>query len=404
MRRHPSSVSNLHRIAIALGCVLAFGTVACSASTHAPKNAAARGDAADPFANSVDSGPPTRWSSDASSTVQLPNCGASRFGASVVQANLLLVIDKSGSMTDKPKGFDSDKWSAMKASLATALEAAKSKLWLGLELYPLAHCEMPAGSTMDVEVQPGDQALPHVLAALDATAPSGGTPTGAALGRALEYFTKGAGAKLVGGKYVLLATDGGPNCNTGLSCDVSACTVNLDGQCPNGVANCCDPAQAGAGAQAGCLDDQETRARIKALADAGIDTFVVGIPGSESYAASLDGFAQAGGRVNPSAPHSYYAVSASGTGLGGLTTTLSSIASSLVKSCQLRLASVPPALDQLNVRVDGTIVPQQGPDGWVLDTSTSPPTIELKGETCKRIERDGAQSVAVLYGCPTQVF
>lgn len=38
-----------------------------------------------------------------------------------------------------------------------------------------------------------------------------------------------------------------------------------------------------------------------------------------------------------------------------------------------------------------------------LSSSTSPPTIELKGEICARIERDGAQSVTVVYGCPTLV-
>jgi hypothetical protein len=160
---------------------------------------------------------------------------------------------------------------------------------------------------------------------------------------------------------------------------------------------------AGAGAQGSCLDDTETKARVKALADAGIDTFVVGIPGSESYSTALDGFAQVSGRANPMAPPSYYAVTASGMGLGGLTTTLSSITSTLVKSCRLQLDSAPPDPDQLNVQVDGKIIPQQGADGWALDTSTTPQTIELKGQTCANIERDGAQNVTVLYGCPTLI-
>jgi hypothetical protein len=161
---------------------------------------------------------------------------------------------------------------------------------------------------------------------------------------------------------------------------------------------------AGAGSQSGCLDDKETLARIKALAAAGIDTFVIGIPGSESYATSLDSFAQGGARVNPGGPPSYYAVRGSGTGLDGLTSVLSTITGSLIKSCRLQLASVPPVPDQLNVQIDGKFVPQQGPDGWKLDTSASPPAIDLLGKTCAAIEQNGAQTAEVVYGCPTKVL
>ena len=81
----------------------------------------------------------------------------------------------------------------MKTSLATALGAVQDQVSIGLELYPLGeHCEMPAGSDIDVDLQPGDRALPLVMNALGAM-PSGGTPTSQALARALEYFTKGAG-------------------------------------------------------------------------------------------------------------------------------------------------------------------------------------------------------------------
>ncbi|MFI5308086.1 MAG: hypothetical protein ACHQ53_12075, partial [Polyangiales bacterium] len=270
------------------------------------------------------------------------------------------------------------------------------------ELFPHAHCELPSGSDMDVDIQAGATALPLVTMALDAAMAEGGTPTAAALARALDYYTKGGGANLPGHKYVLLATDGGPNCNSGLSCGTAACTVNLDGQCPSGVMNCCDSSMAGPGAQTGCLDDQETLSQIKALSGAGIDTFVVGIPGTESYASSLDSFAQAGGRANPAAPPSYYAVSAAG-GAGGLTSVLDSITSSLIKTCRFQLSSAPPALDMLNVQVDGQLVPQNGADGWDIDSTTSPPTVELKGQTCARVESDGAQSVSVLYGCPTLI-
>ena len=42
-------------------------------------------------------------------------------------------------------------------------------------------------------------------------------------------------------------------------------------------------------------------------------------------------------------------------------------------------------------------------NGWKLDTGTDPPTIELLGETCEKVETEGVQSVEVLFGCPTIV-
>src|SRR6185369_9103602 len=89
-------------------------------------------------------------------------------------------------------------------------------------------CEMPTGAAVVVPVQAGTKAAPLILAALDANPPEGGTPTAAALARALAYYTTGAGKTLKGEKYVLLATDGGPNCNADLTCAAATCTVNLD--------------------------------------------------------------------------------------------------------------------------------------------------------------------------------
>jgi hypothetical protein len=32
---------------------------------------------------------------------------------------------------------------------------------------------------------------------------------------------------------------------------------------------------------------------------------------------------------------------------------------------------------------------------------TTPPTIEIKVKTCEKIETEGAETVEVVYGCPT---
>jgi hypothetical protein len=341
-------------------------------------------------------------------------CGLSQISASNIPVNVLLVIDKSASMKDQPTGFPSDKWSALQAALSAALDQVKATISFGIEFFPnppeltnpMQTCFVPSGaSAIGIPIGPGSTTVPTILKAIQSTAPAGGTPTAAALQRAYEYFTTGAAKALTGNRYVLLATDGGPDCNSALTCGAATCTINLDGHTcgpPRGNApnNCCDSNVGGPNAPGACLDDAGTVAAINALRTAGVRTFVVGIPGSEAYASYLDAFAEAGGETNPAGPPKYFAVTASG-GVAGLTAVLSSITKQLVTTCNLQLKSVPPDLSKLNVSVDGKVVPQAGPDGWALDTATSPPTVILKGATCSKIEMSGADTVQVVYGCPT---
>jgi hypothetical protein len=229
------------------------------------------------------------------------------------------------------------------------------------------------------------------LDAVNAAEPSGGTPTAAALASALNYFTVGAGAAIQGQKYVLLATDGGPNCNADNTCDAAHCTQNLDGQCASG--NCC------AKSAQNCLDDTSVVTQIKGLADAGVSTFVVGIPGTEKYAQYLDTFAVSGGVPNPDAPPSYYAVSAKG-GVQGLVDDFTSITTHLVRDCNVALENTPQNLDLVNVAVDCQIIPYANGAGWSI-TGTDQKTLVIAGDACQTIQTNGAERVDVVYGCPT---
>lgn len=359
-------------------------------------------------------------------------CGETALQAGSKPVNILLVVDRSLSMTGTPTGFTTDKWTAMKTALSAAITATQTSINYGLELFPypadgtlplLNDCEVPTPG-IQVPIAAGDAGAGTVTQ-INSTlqiAATGNTPTSAALDRALTYYTTGAGAGLTGDKFVLLATDGGPNCNSAVSCGGDTCVYNLDNPaqvCMAGGAdaaynNCCDAFYGGqTTANLGCLDDAATIQKIQALLAAGVKTIVVGIPGSEVYSPYLDQFAIAGGApANATTSPNYYRVDAAG-GTLGLTTTLQNITRQLVTSCRQQLQNFNPTtseLSKITVKVDfgtdaGLVeVPRLAPNstltnGWTLDTTTNPPTVELVGSYCDEVTANGAESVQIILGC-----
>lgn len=320
------------------------------------------------------------------------SCGQSVIESQQRKVNVLVVLDRSGSMSATLE--QGTRWTSLKAALTTSLGETKDAIHYGLDFFPSAGCDVKADPALDVAIADGPTSVPAISSALDAAGPvsQGGTPTAAALRRAVAYYDSEAGKALEGDRFVLLATDGGPNCNaTHAACPASACVVNMERACPiPNDGNCC------AGDTANCLDDSETLAQVEALAALGVHTFVVGIPGTEAFATALNAFAVAG-KEPRAGTTKYYAV----TSGAELTDTLRGITRSLVKSCDLELQSPPPDPDAVNVEIDGVVVPQEGADGWDLDMTASPPVVRLKGATCAAVESSGADEVRIVYGCPT---
>jgi len=355
----------------------------------------------------------------------LEMCGLDQLSAETTPVNVLLLLDKSGSMTMEPEqGSSVTLWDAVNTALEDSLGDASPAVSFGLQLFPSRdvikdcaddNCCAMNGDEVDVEVGPGDEPRAAILDRLSRTQPGGGTPTADALKRALYYYTQGPGKELDGAKFVLLATDGGPNCNAAAECDADACTLNIDGSCKVAPTNCC------ATSGIGCLDDQRVLDEIGALYTAGIDTFVVGLAGTEEYADQLDSFAEAGGRARVGTADKYYKVAASGSA-AGLTEVLNDITRQLVQECDVELAPGELDLNELNVAVDCAVVPYGVPEepgeGGAGGESSDPygeashwwidglepdeiPTVHLGGEICGIIKANGVERIDILRGCPT---
>ena len=346
------------------------------------------------------------------------NCGGTAVEAAPAQVNVLLVVDRSGSMTGKPAGFTDSKWNTLKGAFSTALPEVAELISLGLKLYPTGNsgdfnetgqCNVNPG--VELSIAPGQDSATAISSELDKTSssPAGMTPTAKALGDALTYFTSGDGQALEGTNYVLLATDGGPNCGSDASCvfkgdpftegqtEAASCTLNIDNNCA--PLPSCPPGSVCTAAYQ-CLDDDASVSAISALDAAGIKTIVVGMPGSEAYQATLDAMAVAGKLPASSTSPRYHKV----TDSAGLTATLRDITRTVIRSCEIQLPSVPPDKSKVNVFLDGEVIPKDDTTGWKYDLTVEPPVVLLTGDVCAHVEQVGVESISVEFGCQTVIL
>jgi hypothetical protein len=300
--------------------------------------------------------------------------------------NIYFVLDRSGSMSEWGK------WTTVQQVIGSVMVSLGPRANFGAAVFPASYDNTGCAPGNQVfSVRRGDSpagtpgpATDAMLATLRTIPAAGGTPTAATL-NALQQPLFDLGGKI----YVILATDGGPNCDAAARCSASMCTYNIEGAngCVPSGPNCCDPANQGT--WLACLDEQPTAVAIAALAKAGIPVYVVGLPGSGTYAMALDDFASAGGTG------AYYAVTT--TDQAALETALKQIAAKITGTCTFNLGSVPPDPSLVNVFLDETILPQQGPDGWTLMGST----LSIEGGSCQRILDGDVLDIRVFAGCPT---
>jgi len=320
-------------------------------------------------------------------------CACTEIGFLTDAPNLYFVLDRSGSMDTNGK------WSTIRIVVAQVMKSLGPRANFGVAIFPNPNDSdtcAPGAQVMSVRAgdAPAGTQGPTTSAMLAVTAapPEGGTPTAATLNGLLPTLSA-----LPGRTFVILATDGGPNCNAQATCDSTMCTYNIENAqgCPtNGAPNCCAQTPQDQLAQLSCLDAQPTIDAVTAIGKAGIPTYVIGVPGSAPYASLLDNLAAAGGTARTNEPL-YYAVDS--TDEAALTAALAQIAAKITATCTLTLAQPPPDPTHVNVYFDNQPVPADPVNGWTLSGST----VTLVGSACDEVMSGAVLNVRVVAGCPT---
>lgn len=273
------------------------------------------------------------------------SCGSAQFAIERVPPNVMLVVDRSGSMGDPiSDGSTTTKWSDTKTALTQLVNDYDALLRLGITLYS-SDGNCAAGEVTDYAPANGKT----VLQKLDAKRPGGNTPTARTLTKVLK---EGKLDDPTRENYVVLVTDGLPNCGD----------VNVKGK----------------------IDDLRT---------AGVKTFVIGVgDGTASNPLLLNQWAEAGGTARPGSTKYYQTNSqtelkAAFDAIGGG-----------IASCTFKLMEVPPDPSKLFVFSNGQLVPNDPADGFSYDAASN--AITLNGATCDQLKKDAQTKIQVVYGCP----
>lgn len=297
------------------------------------------------------------------------NCGSSTNKLEKKPADLLLVLDRSSSMTramDSSSDCEanatncSQRWATMTTSLTAVLGNSPAEVRWGLKFYTSpggtgtstrrsGNCTVSSG----VEVAVGPSTAAAIENQIDQVSPANYTPTRLAIEAAMAYLnTLGDGNP----KYILLATDGEPNCMPGAD---SISDSDLAG----------------------------TIAAVKAAAAAGYKVFVIGV-GPET--GNLTDMAQAGGtdRFYPA------------TTPAELSSALTTIVGTVAAGCTYQIGQAPPANpNAIGVYLDKALVPQNATNGWSYDAANA--AIVINGSYCSDLQNGVKKLVEIYLPCDT---
>jgi Mg-chelatase subunit ChlD len=310
-----------------------------------------------------------------------------------VAPDILIVLDRSTSM--RMRGVN--RWDPSVSALKTITSSLDESVKFGLMVFPGTQGQTmaPAACNMLTDAQeiancitgaiggagggvasctPGTVAVPvgaHTAApiaqALDGMQPNGATPTASTLQAAHVALGSGFSNNVdvrSSAKFVLLVTDGQPNCTGGMF----------------------------GGGGGGGTDPQavaDSVARIQEMTDDGIKTYVLGYGTQDDQGATdaLNQMAKAGGTGD----QAYRPINDE----KGLLTEFQKITGTLV-TCDFQLNSAPPDASFVRVTLDGNALRLDDPNGWTLSADHFHVTVQ--GSACEAVKSRG-HSLSVRVEC-----
>jgi von Willebrand factor type A domain len=294
------------------------------------------------------------------------NCGITTAPLNKQPPDVLLVLDKTGSLLD---AMDSSgkcaagsttcqqRWATLVSGLNAVLTSSSTNVNWGLETF---NSDGSCGvDPPEVPITPGAAGATAVQTYIAGITPNGSTPTTLAISTAVTYLQTLTDPNP---KYILLATDGLPNCAGGSS--------------------------GGGGGGATDLPAAETEAGL--ALKAGYMVYVLGV-GPDT--GNLTALAQNGGT------NDYYPALTP----DALTAALASIMGSVV-SCSFGLGKAPPVPTNVAVQFNNDSTLRAPHDtshanGWDY-TTPADTTIQLYGTWCDDVTSGKYQSAQILMGCP----
>lgn len=292
-------------------------------------------------------------------------CGGEEFKVEPVQANAMIVLDRSCSMKQAGDMSGKSKWQLAIEAISNMTTTFADPIRWGLILFPdltMPDCEQAPGAP-HIPIGDGNVAGINTLL-MQALNPSdtlyADGPCVTNIDTAVVQASADPALKdMDRNSYILLITDG----------------VQSD-SCRGNKA------------------DPDTEAAISALSGLGVGTFVISF-GEMVDGPQLDKFAMLGGHPNPDPVTDVYLSTDGPT----LQAALDMIASSVI-GCEFALATPPENLDELYVFLDDEMVPRDTTkaNGWDYDEATK--QVAFFGPPCDGLRDGSLTDIDVVFGCP----
>jgi hypothetical protein len=341
-------------------------------------------------------------------------CASSDQDARLTQANLLFVVDRSGSMNCNAPQYTSDacdqpekqrpgkpsKWEETQAAISGALDSlvGAENVNVGLTVFPkpdpVEQCLVSTAPDVEIKRLTNNHKN-DIDDFLGAVAPQGETPIAGASLTSYNYLSDAlVNGDLEGNTFVVLFTDGEETCDVD---DMGA---------PTEVST-------------NFVDEKVSDATLF-----NIRTFVIGAPGSEGARSPLSEIAFQGltaasddcshGANNVTRGDCHFDMTESTDFVGDLSSALSEITNDKALSCvydvpsqgsvdlsKVNVSYTPDGGEPVDILRDDSADCDDGANGWQYSADFT--KINLCGDACDDVkERDGGL-VSIVLGCPTLV-